>query len=183
MDIDTAKKKVSERLEAFIKSGQLEELRNAASLIDSIEPTVEKPQAVRSAKLALWLALFEIIDAAKDPKFDPEDVPAARVTVPPGTSMKPDCPVVTPECIADPAARKKYDESVEANAVKTDRYRTQKELRQLDSELTLRADAYIKKTYGRSPESLKEMTAGIDTNLRNSRRAIHFLGLVAPLKP
>jgi len=56
MDIDTAKKKVSERLEAFIKSGQLEELRNAASLIDSIEPTVEKPQAVRSAKLALWLA-------------------------------------------------------------------------------------------------------------------------------
>ena len=93
MSVENTKKQVAERLDAFRKTGEPTELRNAANLIDRMEVTgaaaFEDRQAARTAKLSLWLTLLDTIDSAKDPKFDPDDVPAARITVPPGTPMKP----------------------------------------------------------------------------------------------
>ena len=94
--------------------------------------------------------------------------------------MKPGVPVETPEGIADPADRRKYDEAVKANAEKTNRYRFQKELRQLDSELTTRADGYISSTNLNSPQSVKEMDQAIAAHIHNQDRAAHLRSLVAP---
>jgi hypothetical protein len=94
--------------------------------------------------------------------------------------MKPGVPTLTPEGIADPEARRKYDEAVLANAEKATRYRFQKELRQLDSELTSRADAYITTAHLRSPQSLKEMNQAIATHVHNEERAAHLRSLVTP---
>ncbi len=184
MSIENTKKEVTERLDAFRKTGELTELRNAANLIERIEITAvdefDDRKAARTAKLSLWLKLLDTIDSAKDPKFDPADMPAARITVPPGTPMKPGVPVVSPEGIADPEARRKYDEAVKANAEKTKRYRSQKELRQLDSELTPRADAYIASAHLKSMQSLKEMNEAIAAHIHNQERAAHLRTLVAP---
>jgi hypothetical protein len=184
MSVENTKKQVAERMNAFRKTGELAELRSAANLIERIEvhnvPVFEDRQAARTVKLDLWLTLLDTIDSAKDPKFDPTDVPATRITVPPGTPMKPDYPVTTPEGIADPAERRKYDEAVAANDTKTKRYRVQKELRQLDLELTSRADAYIGTAHLRSPQSVKEMNAAIAAHIHNAERAAHLRSLVAP---
>jgi len=94
--------------------------------------------------------------------------------------MKPGVPVETPEGIADPEDRRKYDEAVKANADKTKRYRFQKELRQLDGELTSRADSYIASTNLKSPQSAKEMDHAIAANIHNQDRAAHLRSLVAP---
>ena len=184
MSVENAKKEVAAHLDAFRKTGELTELRNAANLIERIEvhtaPSFDDRLAARTAKLSLWLKLLDTMDSAKDPKFDPADVPAARVTLPPGTRMKPGVPVVTPEGIADPQDRRKYDEAVKANADKTTRYRFQKELRQLDSELTTRADGYISSTNLNSPQSVKEMDQAIAAEIHNQDRAAHLRSLVAP---
>lgn len=183
MSIEDTKKQVAERLDAFRKTGELTELRNAANLIDGIEVlgagSVEGRQAARTAKLSLWLTLLDTIDSAKDPKFDPADVPAARVVLPAGTRMKPGFPIETPEGIADPEDRRKYDEAVKANADKTRRYGFQKELRQLDAELTSRADAYIAAAQLRSPKGQKEMDAAIAAHVHNQDRAAHLRSLAA----
>ena len=184
MSIEETRKQVAGRLDAFHRAGELTELRNAADRIDMIEVlgagSFEDRQAARTAKLSLWLKLLDTMDSAKDPKFDPEDVPAARVVLPEGTRMKPDFPIEAPEGIADPEDRRKYDEAVKANAEKTTRYRFQKELRQLDTELTSRADAYIDDAHLRSRQSLKEMNAAIAAHVHNRDRAAHLRALVAP---
>jgi hypothetical protein len=184
MSIEDAKKQVTERLETFRKTGEMGELRKAANLIEQIDavgaPTFEDRHAARTAKLSLWLTLLDTIDSAKDPQFDPADVPAARVTVPPGTPMKPGVLVESPEGIANPADRQKYDDAVKANSEKTRRYRFQKELRQLDSELSARADAYIAGAQLKSPQNLKEMNAAIAAHVHNEERAAHLRALVTP---
>ena len=184
MSVEKSKKEVAEHLDTFRKTEELTELRTAANLIDGIEvlaaATVEERQSARTAKLSLWLTLLDTIDTAKDPKFDPADAPSMRVSVPPGTPMKPGVPIVSPEGIANPADRQKYDEAVEANAEKTKRYRFQKELRQMDSELTARADTYITGAQLRSPQSLKEMDAMIAARIHNQDRASHLRSLVSP---
>ena len=184
MSIEDTRKQVGERLDAFRKTHEMTELRNVANLIERIEvatlPEFQDRQTARSAKLSLWLILFDTIDSAKDPTFDPADVPAGRVLVPPGTSMKPGVPIVTPEGIADPEARRKYEEAVQVNAEKATRYRFQKELRQLDAELTSRADASITTAHLRSPQSLTEMNQAIAAHVHNEERAAHLRSLVTP---
>ena len=184
MSVENSKKEVAEHLDAFRKTGELAKLRTAANRIDGIEvlatATVEERKNARAAKLSLWLTLLDTIDSAKDPKFDPADAPPTRVSVPPGTPMKPGVPILSPEGIANPADRQKYDEAVKANAEKTKRYRFQKELRQMDSELTARADTYITGAQLKSPQSLKEMNALIGVHIHDQERASHLRSLVSP---
>jgi len=184
MSLDTTKKQVTEHLAAFRETGEINELNSASNLIECIEvhglPVYEERQAARTAKLELWLMLFDAIDSAKDPEFDPEDVPSSRVMVPPDTPMKPGWLVVSPEGIADPADRKKYDEAVAANAAKTKKYSFQKQLRQLDAQLTTRADKCIGTITLRSPHYLKEMSAAINEHVHNAERSAHLRSLVTP---
>ncbi len=184
MSIENTSKQVDGHLDAFRKTGELTELRNAANQIDSIQilgtKSFQNRQTARAAKLSLWLKLLNTMDSAKDPKFDPEDVPAARVILPSGTRMKPGVMLETPEGIADPADRRKYDEAVQANSERTKRYLLQKELRQMDAELTLRADAYITGAHLRSPQGVKEMNAAIAVSVQNEDRAAHLRSLVVP---
>jgi len=183
MSIESAKKQVAERLDLYRKTSAVEELRGAGNAIEQIEvhtvPDFTGRQAARQEKLALWLTLLDTIDSAKDPKFNPEDVPAARVTVP-DTPMKPGVPVRTPEGIADPEVRRKYDQAVAANAEKTNRYRIQKELRQIDKELTSRAERYIASAYLRSQRSVKEMDEAIAQSVHHPDRASSLRALVKP---
>ncbi len=184
MSMEEISKQVAERLDAFHRTSELMELRRAGNLVDSIDirgaGSFDGRGAARGLKLSLWLKVLDAIDSAKDLNFDPSDEPAARVLVPPGTRMKPDFPVEAPEGIADPEDRRKYDEAVKANAEKTDHYRFQKELRQLDAELTGRADAYIKSQHLRSPQGLKEMNEAIAAHVRDQSRAAHLRSLVGP---
>lgn len=180
MSMDSTAEQVARHIGIFYKAGEVTELRAAANLIDRRQVGGEDRQAARARKLDLWLTLFDAIDSAIDPGFDPEDLPAARVSIPAGTALKPGYMTRTPEAIADPEARRKYDEKVAANAAKTERYRVQKELRQMDAELTMRFETYLKKASPRSAESLQEMDAALDAHLNSAARAAYLRSLVRP---
>jgi hypothetical protein len=184
--MDSTKKQVSQHIDVFRETGELAELRTAANLIGSIDvgkaPKAEDREAARAEKLDLWLTLLDTIDSAKDPNFDPADVPSARVTIPSDAVLKPGYMIPTPDAIADPAVRRKYDEKVAANAAKAKNYRVQKELRQLDSLLSSQCDTYVRTAHPRSPASVKEMDAAVAAHVHNAERASHLRSLVAPLQ-
>ena len=184
MSIEEKQDQVIRHLDAFQRNGDPNELRAAADLIDGIDDAhiaaFDERQSSRAVKLGLWLTLLEKIDLAKDPQFDPLDVPAARVLVPPGTPMKPGVPIESPEGIANPADLRNYEQSVKANEDKTRHYRIQKELRQMDAELSTRADTYIQRTLLRSPQSVRKLNDALAKNTHNQDRAAHLRSLVAP---
>jgi hypothetical protein len=183
-DLESANQQVAESIEAFRKTSDVADLRKAADNVDRIFVRTYRPpderRHARTAKLGLWLTVLDALDSAEDPKWNPADVPAARISIP-DTPMKPGVPVRSAEGIADPEVRRKYDQAVAANAEKTRRYRLQKELRQLDAILTRRADAYITAEYPKSPESLVEMDKTVARYLNNPVRAEHVRALVVPL--
>jgi hypothetical protein len=183
MDLENIQTEVAGRIDAFRASGDTAKLREAANLIATIMVRAisapEERQRARSTKLALWLSVLDAIDTAKDPNFDPSDAPAARVPVP-DTPMKPGCPVRCAEGIADPEVRRRYDLAVAANAEKTTRYRLQKELRQIDAELTPRAESYIAGQYPKSRQNLKEVDEAMAAGLHDPGRKSRIHSMVAP---
>jgi hypothetical protein len=94
--------------------------------------------------------------------------------------MRPGVLAISPDGIADPEDRQKYDQAVAAQAEKVDRYRTEAELRQLDAELTQRARVYIASAFLRSPKSANEMNEAITTHIHNAVRAVYLRFLVQP---
>jgi hypothetical protein len=183
-DLDTAKKQVAQSIQAFRKTSDVADIRHAADTADRIFVRTyrvpEDRQLARSGKLALWLTVLDTLDSAEDPNFDPNDAPAARISIP-DTPMKPGVPVRSVEGIADPEVRRKYEEAVAANAEKTRRYRLQKELRQLDRILEPRADAYITSEYPKSQENLHAIDEAAAQYLHNAARAQRLRALVTPL--
>ncbi len=186
MSIEGVANQVHEHVQRFTQTRDLTELRLGANLVGTIEmhtvADYAERQRVREARLLLWLELLNTLDSVTDPAFDPADVPAARVDVP-DTPMKPGWMMSSPEGIADPEVRRQYDEAVRANAEKATHYRFQKELRQMDAELTPQADAYIRSAYLRSPVSVKEMDAAIAARIQSPERARHLRSLVTPSAP
>jgi hypothetical protein len=184
MSIDIIKKQVDDQLNTFRKAEDLKALRKAGDLIGQIEvhglPVYEERRYARTAKLELWLALLDAIDSTKDPAFDPADLPASKISIPPETPMKPDHMIVTPEGIADPVERERYNEAVAANAAKTTRYCEQKELRQLDMVLSARAQDYIRTVLLKSPQSVKEMNHAIAIHIHDAGRSEYLRSLVVP---
>ena len=183
-DLDAAQKQVAESLRSFRKTSDVADIRKAADAADSLYVRTyrvpEDRQKARAGKLALWFTVLDTLDSAEDPNFDPNDAPAARISIP-DTPMKPGVPVRSVAGIADPEVRRKYEEAVAANAEKTKRYRLQKELRQLDKILVTRADAYITGEYPKSPESLQAIDEAADRYLFNAARTQHVRSLVTRL--
>jgi hypothetical protein len=185
MDLESVKAQVGELLDAFGASCDTFKLREAANLIAAITvrnlSNPEERQKARSTKLTFWLAVLDTIDTAKDPKFDPADLPMRRVPIP-DTPMKPEYLIRCAAGIADPEVRKEYDEAVVANNEKSQRYNLQTALLKIDKELTPRAEAYITGQYPKSPQNLNEVEQAMAATLHNSERVARIRSMVAPVK-
>jgi hypothetical protein len=173
MDIAETKKQFAYQIDLFKLMRDAADLRKAANLIETVKSD-------KAASLEFWLTTLDALDSAKDGNFDPEDGPMTRIVIPMGTRLKPGYRIPTPDAIADPEDRQKYDDAVAANTAKTETYRLQYELRQMDAELTLRSDTYIEKAYPREAESQREMDAAIARYIHNPVRAAHLRAIVSP---
>jgi hypothetical protein len=78
----------------------------------------------------------------------------------------------------DPAARL----SAQGDGDRINRRRLQKELRQLDAELSLRASLYIANAFLRSPKAVGEMNEAIGQYIHDVHRASHLRSLVTSPK-
>lgn len=180
--MEELEKQVADRVAAFHKKKDLDELRRAASAIESVNvhelPDAARRQAGRKSALSAWLAVLDAIDSETDPQFNPADVPAMRVTVPADAPRDPKAPFTSPDTVTDPAVRRKYDQAAAKNAEKTRRYVFQKELAQLNKQLTQRAEAFIGGAFLKSPESAKVMEEAVRGHIHSAARAASLKALV-----
>ena len=181
--MDDLEKQVGERIAEFHKKKDLDELRRAASAIENLNiyelPDAAKRQAARKSVLSAWLAVLDAIDTETDPRFNPADVPAMRVTVPADAARDANAPFTSPATVTDPEVRRRYDQAAAKNADKTRRYVFQKELAQLNKQLSKRAETFIGSAFLKSPESAKVMDEAVRTHVRNAARAASLKALVA----
>lgn len=180
--MDDLEKQVGERIAEFRKKKDLDELRRAAAAIDNVDvhalPDAAQRQAARKSALSAWLVVLDAMDTETDPRFNPSDVPAMRVTVPADARRDPGAPLTSPATVTDPEVRRKYDQAVTKNSDKTRRYVFQKELAQLNKQLTKRAESFIGSAFLKSPESAKVMDEAVREHVHSAGRAASLKALV-----
>jgi len=185
MNASTAK--AAAHIDEFVVRRDADLLEAAADSLQAVavsdEPDPERRRALRAETLEQWLRLFAAIDAARDPKFDPGDLPSVRVSPPPvGDMTYP--PGVDPSMIKDPAARSEYERSITENRRKTESYNLQTKLRRLDDRLQPRLEAFVHAVFASSKADRQEIEAAIQAFVPARQRAEQLRRrLVPPTTP
>lgn len=126
-------------------------------------------QAVRNETLLGWLGLLAAIDEAWDPDFDPEDVPLLHVLPPPDAGGVRFPPGVDPSALKGASARAEYEESLNANNAKAERYAVQTKLRRLEESLMPRVVAFTKSAFS-AKEARKELKIAVEAKIKSPAR-------------
>jgi hypothetical protein len=109
------------------------------------------------------------IDRHRDPHFDFADLPELAVSppvVPEGISLT----GMSPNDVKDSALRQRYEEAIERNREKAERYRFQTRLRKLHERLTQQAENFITSAYAPVPDDIAELMALVEKELEDSGR-------------
>jgi hypothetical protein len=171
------------QLAEFDKDKDAEKLQEAANLLVSVDLSAEreglKRLTLRRQTLQLWLEILAAIDKNLDPAFDPNDRPSVSVEPPPGPAGQYP-PGVDPSLIADPAARKQYEEAIRKNDDKAARYRVQARLRRVDSNVMPMAERFIRLSYTTVVGDQRQLKEMVDKTITNSQRASKLLRAAAP---
>lgn len=149
-------------------------LRSAYMALENVILAQENDPKLRAQLrmdcLFLWLYLLQLLDRFLDPGFNPNDVPEKLVQPPPipgGVVLRPGA---DPALIDDPKARAEYEKAIAANRAKAEQYRLQINLRRLDEQITLRAEAFIRNSYTFAPSDREEVKTAILTTIKNPQR-------------
>jgi hypothetical protein len=165
--------RVQRLLGVFEKAKDPYALESAAELVESLaagddeEPRAR--QARRAHQLDLWLSVLNHLDRHRDPHFDFADEPDLAVA-PPVAAGAISLTGMESKAVQDPALRREYEEAIERNREKAERYRFQDQLRRLHERLTRRAEAFITSAYSPSPEDVSALMGQVQTGLQNVDR-------------
>src|SRR4051812_26517812 len=115
--------KIHAKIAAFLKTDTYQLLIDAAKIADSLypEPWPREMTGQAEQMLRLRIDLIKAIDSAVDRAFDP-GAPKNRAFInlsPPVIPTNPPEPIISgmdPASIADPVARKAYEEAIEKNS-------------------------------------------------------------------
>ncbi|MDD5295537.1 MAG: hypothetical protein PHU46_01385 [Rhodocyclaceae bacterium] len=119
-------------------------------------------QEVRLQTLVTWMVILARVDAAKDPSFDPDDMPLLRVAPPKKAGAPGYMPGVDPNQIHDPEQRAEYLRAIQENRNKIERGRLQWSVRALDTEVSEGASRFIKRFYTRAPVDRQEVRRAME---------------------
>lgn len=137
---------------------------------------------LRMLSLDQWLQLIQLVDGARDPKFDPNEVPE-RTIQPPPTSKGVVPPGADPALIDDPKARAEYEKTLATHRAKVQNYRLQIHLGRLNESITPRAEGFILDSYTQAPADQEEVRTAIEKTIKDPRRKAKLLKLVRPAQP
>lgn len=146
-------------------------------LADEADP--ERRRGLRREALEGWLKLFAAIDGSLDPAFDPGDLPLLSVDPLPSDGVR-FPPGVDPSRLTDAGARREYEQRIEANRRKAERYTLQTKLRRLDERLTPRLEAFLRSAYSTStePEDRREVLEAVQATITSPARAERLRTLI-----
>jgi hypothetical protein len=154
-------------------------LRKAGELLEQVDlfapPSAEQRADARRQTLEAWLSVLARIDAAHDPKFDPDDPPAARVAPPTPPGHRPYATGIDPQQIADPQVRADYERARAENEQKAERARRHWDLQAIDMEVSQGAKRFIKRFYTSSQADQSELRAAMTQAALGARRQQQLL--------
>lgn len=122
-------------------------------------------------RLHAWKRLIDAID----PKWDPKDLPLINVPLPPGVGGEAGG---DPRYIEDPRIRAEYEEAIEKNKQKAERYIEQRRLRKWLKRFPPRAEIYIVRAYSKPPFNLQEQKQYLDNYLADEKTKARILDTV-----
>jgi hypothetical protein len=170
-------------LAEFNKERNPERLQEAANLLIGVDLSQEaagtKRLTLRRETLQLWLAILATIDKNLDPAFDANDRPLVSVSPPPGPAGQYP-PGVDPSLIADPNARKQYEDAIRKNSDKASRYRVQAKLRRVESKIMPMAERFIRMSYTTAAGDQRDLNETVKKTIANSQRASALLRAGVP---
>jgi hypothetical protein len=170
----TSKDKIDESLRKFDRHDDDLALDRAIELTAALQAKPGASQAaalaVRDKKLQRLLSIFNHIDAKRDPRWDPKDVPQMTVTPPFDSGIMPGA---APESVRDPTARAAYWKLIRANQAKLKASGFQRKLNDAQQRCMEIFESFVTEQYPRSSE--RELAAAIDST-------VHSKVLAASLK-
>jgi hypothetical protein len=136
------------------------DLENAIRGLESVslanEQGGDRLDARREA-MRLWLAVLAALDEAKDPAFDPNDMPMMRVAPPTGSGGRRYSFGTDPHTIPEPDVRARYQASIAKNRKKAEFYSVQSRLRLLEDRAQPGAEGFIRRYYSKADRDLREL--------------------------
>jgi hypothetical protein len=162
----TSKDKIEERLQTFDRHDDDLALDRAIELTAALQAKPRASQAaalvVRDKKLQRILSIFNHIDAKRDPRFDPKDLPELT-TVPSFESGI--LPGAAPESVRDPAARAAYEKQIAADDAKAKAYGFQSQLNDAQQRCMEIFESLVTEQYAKSSE--RDLATVIDSTVRS----------------
>jgi hypothetical protein len=165
--------KAGQSLQVFVRTRAPATLEHALTSLELVEtPPTRGPR--RDRVTDAWFALLRALDMAKDPAFDPDDLPKLHLIPPPDHGVV--YPAgVDPRAISDPAARAAYEAALRDNARKSARFVAQYPLHELDARATSAFARYRERSYAATPVDAADFArllgkSGLSTARRSSIR-------------
>ena len=152
---------VRETLQQYDKSKDVLLLRKAGEQLERVDLfTPSNPEQRAQARLLTlnaWLLLLLRIDAAADPRFDPNDPPLTKVAPPDVPGQPSYAPGIDPKLISDPKVRADYEKALAENRRKTEASQRHWELQAIDVEVSDGAKRFVNRFYTSSPADQNEL--------------------------
>lgn len=133
---------------------------DAERILESLEGVKRHASAsgqwtsIRKKETVLVCMLMQKINAQRDSRFDPNDVPSASVLPPRAAGFT---GPVDPKEIRDDNLRAVYEKAIRANEEKAETYRKQHRLHTRCERFFARAQNYVADIYSRAPPNRSEM--------------------------
>lgn len=118
-----------------------------------------------------WKRLIDSID----PKWDPNDKFVRNVAPPLETGLPSG---VVPEAIKDPKLRAEYEEAIDNNRQKAEKYLEQSRLRDWLKRFPKRAEEYIIQAYSKPPFAVEELKQYLDKYVADTKTKARILDAV-----
>lgn len=122
-------------------------------------------------RLRAWKRLVDSID----PNWDPNDKPLLNVPPPPNTTISAGA---SPKHIKDPKLRAEYEEAIEKNRQKAERYNEQYRLCNWLKRFPKSAEKYIVLAYSEPPFNLEELKLYLDKYIADEKTRSRILDTV-----
>jgi hypothetical protein len=176
----TSKDEIEESLETFDRHDDDLALDRAIELTSALQakpgPSQAAALAVRDKKLQRLLSIFNHIEAKRDPRFDPNDLPLMNPDPPPESGL---IPGVAPEAIRDPALRAAYEKQIAAAKAKAKAYGFQMKLNDAQRECTEMFEDFVTEQFPKSSE--RELATLIDSTVHSKALATSLKARVSAI--
>ena len=154
-----------EQLVRFDETRDPAQLEAAIRGLEHVQPRPEQGQDLQAARrdvMRLWLEVLAALQRAKDPTFDPHDLPMSSVAPPPLSNGARYPAGVDPKSIPEADVRAQYEAALAKNREKAETYRIQSRLRFLEERAKPDVEGFIRRNYSKSDSDRAELKALVE---------------------